>query len=95
MKILEHFKDFFEVIREDQRITPTHISVYMAILNEYLTHKRQNPIKISRKAIMLNAKISANATYYKSLKELNSFRYIRYTPSYISSLSSVVYLRRI
>jgi hypothetical protein len=94
MEITEQFTGFYEAIESDQRITPIHISIYMAIVLAYLIHARENPIQIDRDALMQHAKISARSTYYKSLQQLHEYGYIKYIPSYNYYLGSLVYLKR-
>ncbi len=91
----EQFTGFYEAILADPRIAPVHISLYMALLLAYLSHASENPIQIDREELMQHAKISARATYYKSLQDLHVFGYIRYIPSHNLFLGSLVYLKRI
>jgi hypothetical protein len=95
MDLKEHFAGFYEAILVDPRITPVHISMYMALLLAYLLHASENPIQIDREALMQYAKVSARATYYKILQDLHTFGYIRYIPSHNLFLGSLVYLKRI
>ncbi|HSZ32222.1 MAG TPA: hypothetical protein VK772_02875 [Puia sp.] len=95
MDLQEHFTGFYEAVLADPRITAVHISMYMALLLAYLLHASENPIQIDRGALMQYAKISARATYYKSLQDLHDFGYIKYIPSHNLFLGSLVYLKRI
>jgi hypothetical protein len=95
MELKDQFTGFYEAIIEDPRITPIHISMYMAILCAYLLHAGENPVQIDRDILMLHAKISGRSTYYKSLRELQEFGYIKYIPSFNYYLGSLVYLKRI
>ncbi len=95
MDLKEHFTGFYEAILADPRIAPVHISMYMALLLAYLLHASENPIEVDREALMSYAKVSARATYYKSLQDLHSFGYIKYIPSHNLFLGSLVYLKRI
>ncbi|MBL7934893.1 MAG: hypothetical protein JNM51_03695 [Bacteroidia bacterium] len=70
------------IISKDNRIHPSHISLYFTLLSLWHENKLQNPINISRKEILANSKIKSNATYHKCIKELNDFGYIKYDPSY-------------
>jgi hypothetical protein len=94
MEITEQLTGFYEAIESDQRITPIHISIYMAIVLAYLIHSEENPIQIDRDVLMQHAKISARSTYYKSLQQLHEYGYIKYIPSYNFYLGSLVYLKR-
>ncbi len=69
-------------ISKDERLLPTHISLYIVLLGFWHENKYQNPINISRQLILESSKIKSKATYHKCIKELNVFGYIKYEPSY-------------
>ena len=83
---------FFSAIREDHRIGTTHISLYMALFQLYNLNRFQNPIDITRSAVMEVDKINGLATYHKCIKDLADFGYIKYQPSYNPAISSQVVL---
>ena len=76
----------------DTRITPFHFSLYMALFRRWNLNYFNNPISISRSEIMKMAKIGSVNTYIKCLKELHSWKYIMYEPSYNKHKGSLVYL---
>ena len=86
------FKRFFDVIESDGRIGPVHIAVYMALLFLWEEQHYSMPIQIFSKVVMPRAKISGISTYYKALKELDSYGYIRYISTYDRVTGSMVYL---
>ena len=90
--LLQQISTFFESIKEDNRITTSHISVYMALIECWKQNNFQSPIPINRSVIMQTAKISGIATYHKCIKGLDEFGYIKYIPSYHPAVTSVVYL---
>lgn len=83
---------FYDRIREDHRIGPTHISLYMAIFQLYNMNGFINPVRINRASLMKLSKISGLATYHKCIKELVEFRYIDYQPSYKSKVESKAWI---
>lgn len=85
--------DFFEAISEDARIRPTHISLYVALLQQCCSEGGKNPVVITRRALMSRAKISSRQTYNQGLRELHDYGYVRYVPSCHPLLGSLVYLR--
>ena len=89
---VKELTSFYSAIRDDHRITTTHISLYMALFQLYNLNQLRNPVNINRKAIMELAKISGLATFHKCIKDLNDFGYILYKPSYNRSISSRVFL---
>lgn len=73
--------DFFENIADDPRISPTHISLYMALFQEWSRCGFINPMEIDRDRVMQLAKISSSVTYFKNLNNLHEFGYMDYTPA--------------
>ena len=84
--------NFYKVIRDDNRITTTHISLYMALFELWNQNEFQNPVYIRRGTVMETAKISGLATFHKCIKDLHAFGYIRYLPSMNPAVSSRVFL---
>lgn len=93
MNQLGHLHYFFKAISCDQRISPIHIGIYAAVLHYWQEHECVNPIQAFSYEIMGIAKISAHATYHKSIKDLNEFGYLRYEPSFKRTQGSKIYLR--
>ncbi len=86
------FKRFYEVITCDGRIGPVHISVYMALLYLWEQQSYKDPLHIFSRDLMPLAKISGVATYYRTMKELNKYGYIKYISTYDRILGSLVYM---
>lgn len=87
--------EFFKAIKEDNRITTTHISLYMALFEIWSRNDFQNPICITRHEIMEAAKISGIATFHKCIKDLKELMYISYLPSRNPAVKSCVYLLQV
>lgn len=81
MELFPPLTKFYEAIAEDARIGTSHISIYMALLQEWNSHEGKNPIMISRTIIMKSAKINARYTYNRCMNALQEFGYIIYHPS--------------
>lgn len=92
MEQSQQFKRFYEVIAGDGRIGPVHISIYMGLLHLWAAQGYVNPIHIFSRDLMPLAKISGIATYYRTLKELNKYGYIRYISTYDRIIGSLVYI---
>jgi hypothetical protein len=92
---VKELTSFFSAIREDHRIGTSHISLYMALFQLYNLNQFQNPVEITRSAVMEVAKISGLATYHKCIKDLADFGYIQYQPSYNPAISSQVVLLKV
>lgn len=91
MQVIE-LTNFFKTIREDNRITTTHISLYMALFELWNQNEFQNSFCMSRRAVMEAAKISGLATFHRCIRDLHQFGYIRYLPSRNPAISSLVYM---
>jgi len=92
MNYIKHLSGVFEIIDSDTRLTPFHISLYMALFRCWNLNFFHNPISISRDEMMKMSKIGSVNTYVKCLKELSNWNYIRYEPSYNKHKGSLVYL---
>lgn len=86
---------FYEAIADDARIGATHISLYMALLQQWNISGGVNPFTIERSIIMKAAKINARHTYYKCINNLQEFGYITYLPASNPSTRSNVYLKKL
>jgi hypothetical protein len=73
---------FYRKADGDQKISPSHISVYMALVHIFLSRRLKNPIVINRLEIMKRAKINSRNTFGKCLHELHLYGYIDYRPSF-------------
>ncbi len=93
MELFPPLSGFYNAIEGDVRIGVTHISLYMALLQQWNLNGGKNPIPIERIAIMKVAKINARYTYNKCMNNLQEFGYITYLPSSNQFSSSMVYLK--
>ena len=94
MELFPPMTVFYEAIEEDVRISTTHISLYMALLQQWNINGGIDPIIcIIRATIMKAAKINARYTYNKCMNNLHEFGYITYLPSYNPFTLSTVYLK--
>lgn len=92
MQLFPPLTDFYKAIEEDTRIGATHISIYMALLQQWNLNGGKNPVEIERKEIMKAAKISARHTYNRCMNELTEYGYIIYQPSVNAYAESIVHL---
>jgi hypothetical protein len=86
---------FYNAINDDPRIGITHICVYMALFQFFNLNGFQNPVNITRQKIMEVSKISGVATFHKCIKELHTYGYIEYVPSYNPMVGSRVFLLKV
>jgi len=83
---------FFAAIQKDGRISITHIGVFAALLESWLENGAQNPLYAYSHEIMKVAKISAQRTYHRCIRDLHDFGYVRYEPSFKRNVRSKVFL---
>ena len=95
MELFPPLTGFYEAIKEDVRISASHISLYMALLQQWNQAGGKNPLSIERVLIMEAAKINARCTYNKCMNNLQEFGYITYLPSVNQFTNSTVYLKRL
>lgn len=86
---------FYKQAIKDARIGATHISLYMALLQQWNLVGGKNPFPIQREDVMKAAKINARFTYNKCINNLQEFGYIKYLPSSNSFTQSIIYLKGI
>src|SRR5690606_32847252 len=92
MNYIKHLTGFFERVVKDKTLNPTHISLYVALIQFWNFNRFKNPISISRDEVMRISKISSKATYHKCLKNLHSLGYIDYQPSFNPFKGSQVFM---
>jgi len=95
MEQVKELTNFYSAIRDDNRISTTHISLYMALFQFYNQNQFRNPVRITRSNLMYAAKINGLATYHKCIKDLADFGYIHYVPSFNPAIGSVVNLLKV
>jgi hypothetical protein len=93
MELFPAMTAFYEAIEDDVRIGTTHISLYMALLQQWNVNGGINPVIVVRLVIMKIAKINSRHTYNKCINNLQEFGYIIYQPSTTHFNNSIVYLK--
>lgn len=91
---IHHIENTMNKFTEDERITPWHISLYFALFQIWNNTRFKDEINIRREELMSLSKIGSANTYTRSLKELNEWGYIQYTPSKSRFKSSKVHMYR-
>ena len=93
MDIFPPLTGFYDAIAADTRIGASHISIFMALLQQWNISGGNNPFIIKRNWVMQSAKISSRQTYNKYMNELKEYGYINYEPSANQFESSIIYLK--
>ena len=71
----------FEKFFFDDRLNPTHISLYMALFQEWNSSRFADEFFVNRRELMRAAKIGSKSTYHRCIVELDSWSYLTYFPS--------------
>lgn len=95
MEIFSPLTIFYDVIANDARIGATHISVYMALLQQWNLSGDKPEFEIKRSEIMKMAKINARHTYNRCMNDLHEFGYINYEPFANNSVKSIIVLKHL
>ncbi|MDG5492910.1 hypothetical protein [Psychroserpens sp. SPM9] len=77
-----HLKGVFIQFSKDNRLNPTHISLYMALFQIWNNNRFLDEFYINREEVMSFSKIGSKSTYHKCIKDLNHWKYIIYYPSH-------------
>ncbi|WP_430905572.1 hypothetical protein [Maribacter sp. 2-571] len=71
----------FEKFYFDDRLNPTHISLYMALFHEWNSSRFADEFYVNRRDLMRVAKIGSKSTYHRCVTDLDSWHYLFYFPS--------------
>lgn len=71
----------FEKFFFDDRLNPTHISLYMALFQEWNSSRFADEFYVNRRDLMRVAKIGSKSTYHRCVIDLDSWNYLSYFPS--------------
>jgi hypothetical protein len=90
---IKHLQFIHKRIVADDRLSPWHISLYYTLFHTWNFNQFSTDFQIVRSVIMNEAKIGSVNTYTKCLKELHTWGYVIYSPSfnpYKSSMISII-----
>ena len=90
-KNIEVVANFLSRIDSDTRIHTRHISLFMAIWKKS-EETKAGIVRFFSYEVMATAKISSYSTFHKTLKELDSYGYLSYRPSFNHNCRSYVEL---
>ncbi|OJV19765.1 MAG: hypothetical protein BGO21_22150 [Dyadobacter sp. 50-39] len=91
MSTLGPLSDFFDAIAKDPRINSTHIGIYAALLEYWKRKGCPSPLQIFSHELIKLAKLSSRDTYFKYIRELSEYGYIRYERSFNRNVRSRIY----
>lgn len=82
MNAIKHMNAFLEKAIKDERLLPSHISLYAAVISRWSKSNYNSRFKIFRKDLMRLSHINSIATYHKCIKQLDDYGYLKYQSSY-------------
>ena len=71
----------FEKFYFDDRLNPTHISLYMALFQEWNSSRFPDEFHVNSRELMRVAKIGSKSTYHRCIVDLDAWQYLSYFPS--------------
>ncbi|KKN82531.1 hypothetical protein LCGC14_0308270 [marine sediment metagenome] len=81
MNYIKLLNSAFEKFYFDDRLNPTHISLYMALFQEWNSSRFADEFYVNRRDLMRCAKIGSKSTYHRCVTDLDSWLYLCYFPS--------------
>ncbi|MDT0687354.1 hypothetical protein RM549_18590 [Salegentibacter sp. F188] len=81
MNYIKQLNAAFEKFFFDDRLNPTHISLYMALFHEWNSSRFASEFFVNRRELMRVAKIGSKSTYHRCIVELDKWDYLSYFPS--------------
>ncbi|MEO2127101.1 MAG: hypothetical protein ABGW91_02970 [Christiangramia sp.] len=81
MNYIRHLNEVFSLFDKDDRLNPSHISLYMALFQEWNSSRFSRGFWINRREMMNAAKIGAKSTYHRCIWDLHNWNYLVYIPS--------------
>jgi hypothetical protein len=82
MDNLGRLSAFLQRVMSDIRLRASHISVYTALCQAWISSGCKDSFSISRSRVMKLARINSKTTYHKVIHQLKECGYIIYDPSY-------------
>ena len=79
---IKHLNGVFNQFSKDNRLNPTHISLYIALFQIWNHNFFKEEFYINREEVMGFSKIGSKSTYHRCIKELSYWKYLLYTPSH-------------
>ena len=79
---IKHLKGVFLQFSKDNRLNPTHISLYVALFQIWNNNRFLEEFYINREEVMSFSKIGSKSTYHKCIRELSHWKYLIYYPSH-------------
>ncbi|WP_205757915.1 hypothetical protein, partial [Lutibacter sp. HS1-25] len=82
MNYIKHLNGVYSQFSKDNRLNPSHISLYIALFQLWNYNRFPNEFHINREELMKFSKIGSKSTYHRCIKDLSHWKYILYSPSH-------------
>ncbi|MDN3594379.1 hypothetical protein [Zunongwangia endophytica] len=82
MNYIRHLQLVYQQFLEDERLNPSHISLYMALFQEWNAARFPGELYINRQQLMRSSKVRSRSGYHRCIRELDCFGYLEYMPSH-------------
>ncbi|WP_304136722.1 hypothetical protein [Mesonia mobilis] len=79
---IKHLNRVFALFSRDNRLNPSHISLYLALFQFWNVNYYSSEFFINRQEVMNLAKIGSKSTYHRCIRELSHWSYLVYMPSH-------------
>lgn len=79
---IKHLNAVFIQFSRDNRLNPTHISLYVALFQLWNIYHFPDEFYINREEVMRFSKIGSKTTYHRCIKDLSHWKYLLYKPSH-------------
>ena len=79
---IKHLNGVMSQFSKDNRLNPTHISLYLALFQIWNEYHFKPSFYINRAEVMDLSKLGSKTTYHRCIKELSHWKYILYEPSH-------------
>lgn len=79
---IKHLNVVFSQFSKDNRLNPTHISLYLAFFQIWNYNRFRESFHVNRDDVMKLSKIGSKSTYHRCTKELHNYSYLIYKPSH-------------
>ncbi|WP_207420722.1 hypothetical protein [Desertivirga brevis] len=90
MNYILHLNGFYRKANSDEKLTPYHLSLYLAIFQQWNAYFFRKSFPVTRRELMRLSKIGSSHTYYRCLKQLHEWGYINYIPSPNRAIASTI-----
>jgi hypothetical protein len=91
MQHINPLSEFLLAIGKDPRIGPVHIALFTVLFNKWVNEQYPIAIRIVSYQVMPLAKIASKVTFHKTIKELDTYGYLRYVPCFNRKGSKVYF----